>query len=93
MPSENLNERERDVLSFEREWPFHEGHKQEEIRRRFGFAPSYYYQLLARLIERPEAEDFDPLLVRRLRRQRARRAQAVGLNEQVTRAGRRPASK
>ncbi len=92
MASKKLNTRERDVLAFEREWPFHEGHKQEAIRRHFGFAPSYYYQLLARIIERPEAEDFDPLLVRRLRRQRAQRARAVGLNEQVTRAGRRPAT-
>jgi hypothetical protein len=32
-----------------------------------------YYQLLNALIDRPEAAEFDPVLVARLRRQRSRR--------------------
>jgi hypothetical protein len=32
-----------------------------------------YYQLLNELIDRPEAAEFDPALVARLRRQRGRR--------------------
>jgi hypothetical protein len=32
-----------------------------------------YYQLLNELIDRPEALEFDPALVKRLRAQRARR--------------------
>jgi hypothetical protein len=35
--------------------------------------PTRYYQLLNELIDRPEALAFDPMLVKRLRAQRARR--------------------
>lgn len=89
-----LSAREREVLAFERDWAVQEGHKQQAIRDHFGFTPAYYYQLLSRLLARPEAEAFDPLLVRRLRRRRQQRAtQRTGLSEQVGRGGSRPASK
>ena len=44
--------------------------KQRAIRERFGFSPSRYHQLLHRIIDRPEALVYDPMLVRRLRRVR-----------------------
>ena len=35
--------------------------------------PTRYYQILNELIDTPEALRFDPVLIKRLRRQRARR--------------------
>jgi len=40
---------------------------------RFGLSPARYYQLLNRLIDRPEALQYDPVLVQRLRRLREAR--------------------
>jgi hypothetical protein len=66
-----LDQRSRDVLDFEREaWKLTVT-KQRAIRERFGFSPSRYHQLLHRIIDRPEAVAYDPMLVRRLRRLRA----------------------
>jgi hypothetical protein len=36
-------------------------------------APTRYYQILNELIDTPEALRFDPVLIKRLRRQRSRR--------------------
>lgn len=94
MPEQRLSARERDVLAFEREWLVAPGHKQAAIRERFGFSPSYYYQLLGQIIWRAPAEEHDPLLVRRLRRRTTqRRVQRAGLNEQVVPGRGRPATK
>ena len=49
------------------------GAKEQEIRDALGMTATSYYQLLNDLIDRPEALVFDPALVTRLRRQRARR--------------------
>jgi hypothetical protein len=68
-----LGERERRVLAFERQWWRHAGAKEEAIRREFGVGPTAYYQLLSRLIDDPAAMAYDPMLVRRLQRQRASR--------------------
>jgi hypothetical protein len=68
-----LEERERGVLAFERQWWRHAGAKEEAIRRQFGIGPTAYYQLLSRLLDDPAALAFDPMLVRRLQRQRASR--------------------
>ncbi len=72
-----LGERDRALLDFERDWHRHQGCKATAIRQHFGISPARYYQLLARLRDRPEAQDYDPLTVRRLRR-RARRGRAAG---------------
>jgi hypothetical protein len=80
-----LDERSRDVLDFEREaWQLTVT-KERAIRERFGFSPSRYHQLLHRIIDRPEALAYDPMVVRRLRRvrearRRARTASELGLN-------------
>jgi hypothetical protein len=68
-----LGERERSVLAFERHWWRHAGAKEEAIRREFGIGPTAYYQLLSRLIDDPAALAYDPMLVKRLQRQRASR--------------------
>jgi Protein of unknown function (DUF3263) len=75
----SLGDRERTVLVFERQWWRHAGAKEEAIRREFGIGPTAYYQLLSRLIDDPAATAYDPMLVKRLQRQRAsRRRQRSG---------------
>jgi Protein of unknown function (DUF3263) len=71
--TEPLGERERAVLAFERQWWRHAGAKEEAIRRQFGVGPTAYYQLLSRLLDDPAAIAYDPMLVKRLQRQRASR--------------------
>jgi uncharacterized protein DUF3263 len=79
-----LDQRSRDVLDFEREaWKLSVT-KERAIRERFGFSPSRYHQLLHKVIDRPEALVYDPMLVRRLRRvrevrRRARTASGLGV--------------
>jgi hypothetical protein len=68
-----LGERDRSVLAFERQWWRHAGAKEEAIRRAFGVGPTAYYQLLSRLLDDPAALAYDPMLVKRLQRQRASR--------------------
>ena len=72
-PAGPLGERERSVLTFERQWWRHAGAKEEAIRRQFGIGPTAYYQLLSRLLDDPAALAYDPMLVKRLQRQRASR--------------------
>jgi len=79
-----LDPRSRQVLDFEREaWKLTVT-KERAIRERFGFSPSRYHQILHRIIDRPEALAYDPMLVRRLRRvrevrRRSRTASGLGL--------------
>jgi Protein of unknown function (DUF3263) len=63
----------RDLLDFERQWWKSPVPKEAAIRRRFGVSPARYHLALNRLIERPEALHYDPMLVRRLRRLREER--------------------
>ena len=69
----DLGERERGILAFERQWWRHAGAKEEAIWRSFGVGPTAYYQLLTRLLDDPAAMAYDPMLVKRLQRQRASR--------------------
>jgi hypothetical protein len=68
-----LSEREARILAFERSWWRQPGAKEQAIADTLGLSPTRYYQLLNALIDRPESLQFDPVLVKRLRRQRARR--------------------
>ena len=68
-----LSRREHDMLTFERQWWRRAGAKETAIRDRFGVPPTRYYQVLNALVDRPEALETDPLLVRRLRRLRSAR--------------------
>jgi len=65
-----LTERERAMLDFEREWWQSDGRKDDGIRARFDCAPSSYYRALQAVIDLDAAAAYDPLTVRRLRRQR-----------------------
>ena len=66
----DLTDAERLLLDFEREWWQLPATKVSEIRARFGFSASSYYRSLHLLIDRPDAEAYDPLTVRRIRRRR-----------------------
>lgn len=73
-----LSDRDRSLLEFEARWGAHSGAKEEAVRAELSLSPARYYQLLGRLIETEQALEFDPLLVRRLRRLAdARAAQRV----------------
>jgi len=63
----------RDILDFERTWWKGSSGKELAVRARLGLSPARYYQLLNRLIDRPEALEYDPMLVQRLRRLRESR--------------------
>jgi Protein of unknown function (DUF3263) len=68
-----LSRRERAILEFERGWWREAGTKRRAIRARLGLSASRYYEVLDHLIDDPDALSYDPLLVRRLRRDRAAR--------------------
>ena len=68
-----LSDLEMRILAFERSWWRQPGAKEREILEALGMPVTRYYQLLNELIDRPEALAFDPVLVKRLRAQRARR--------------------
>ncbi len=65
-----LSPREREILTFEREWWKYADAKEAAIRERLGLTPEGYYRALTAIIDQPGALAHDPLLVRRLRRQR-----------------------
>lgn len=71
--SSTLSDRDREILEFERQWWKYAGAKETAVRDKFDMSSTRYYQVLNALIDRPEALEADPLLVRRLRRLRAAR--------------------
>ena len=73
MASMELTDRDIDILDFERSWWKHAGIKEEAIKDRFDMSATSYYKLLNELLERPEAEAHDPILVKRLKRLRTYR--------------------
>jgi hypothetical protein len=75
-----FSDRDRAVLEFEQSWWTEPGSKEVAIRARLGLSPSRYRQLLVALLDSEEAETFDPLVIRRLRRRRdqLRRARYEG---------------
>ncbi|CUR55577.1 conserved hypothetical protein [metagenome] len=68
-----LSDRDREILEFERQWWKYAGAKEQAVREKFDMSSTRYYQVLNSLIDKPEALEADPLLVRRLRRLRAAR--------------------
>ena len=68
-----LSRRDREILSFERQWWKYAGAKEQAIRELFDMSATRYYQVLNALIDTPEALAADPMLVKRLRRLRASR--------------------
>lgn len=68
-----LSRRDQEILAFERQWWKYAGAKETAVREKFDMSSTRYYQVLNALIDRPESLEYDPLLVRRLRRLRAAR--------------------
>lgn len=68
-----ISERHQAMLDFERSfWTFDEP-KEALVRARFQCSIDEYAAELNELLDRPEALEHDPLVVRRLQRQRVRR--------------------
>ena len=79
-----LSAREQEILAFERHWWKYAGAKEQAVRELFDMSATRYYQVLNALIDRVEALEHDPMLVKRLRRvrhsrQRARSARRLGM--------------
>ena len=65
---------EESLLEFER-WSWrNRGARDEAVLQLFGLSWPRHVQLVQTLIDRPEAEEYDPVTVRRLRRLRDARA-------------------
>jgi hypothetical protein len=71
-----LSDRDREMLAFERRWWKYAGAKEEAARELFDLTATRYYQVLNALIDSPEALEYDPMLVKRLRRLRSTRQRA-----------------
>ncbi|GGI48023.1 hypothetical protein BCL57_002915 [Agromyces flavus] len=71
-----LDARQRDILAFEgRSWR-DPARKADAIREELGMSAARYYRLLGALVDSPDALRHDPMLVKRLQRQREARADA-----------------
>lgn len=68
-----ITERQQAILEFERTFWTYDDPKETVIRARFQCSADQYYAELNELLESPAALDHDPLVVRRLQRQRLRR--------------------
>ena len=68
-----LDERDRAILDFEREWWERLGAKEDAIRQTFGLSPARYYQVLGTIMSSADALAYDPELVNRLQRVREER--------------------
>jgi hypothetical protein len=68
-----LSARDRAILDFERGWWSRPGPKEIAIRAELGVSATRYYEILRRLVDDRAAYDYDPLTVKRVRRERDRR--------------------
>ncbi|MEK7424468.1 MAG: DUF3263 domain-containing protein [Actinomycetota bacterium] len=73
---EPLSDRQRAIIDFEGSWWMQDEARDLAIRARFACSAEEYYQELNQLLDHPGALSVDPLVVRRLRRQRERRRRA-----------------
>ena len=71
-----LTDHEQAVLDLERSWWTEDGVKEVLMEERLGLTATRYYQVLNELLDRPDALEHDPLVVRRLRRLRDRKRRA-----------------
>jgi len=75
--SRPLTDRERAILDFERSWwTGASGPKEQGIRATLGISSARYYEILASLLDLPAAMDYDPLVIKRRRRNRDERRRA-----------------
>jgi hypothetical protein len=83
-PTTELSDRDREIITFERQWWKYAGAKEQAIRELFDMSATRYYQVLNALIDSQAALEADPMLIKRLRRlrasrQRARSARRLGI--------------
>ena len=71
-----LSDLESRILEFERSWWRFAGAKESAIKELFDLSAPRYYQILNDLIDRQEALEASPMLVKRLRRLREARTNA-----------------
>lgn len=71
-----LTDLETRILDFERNWWRFAGAKESAIKELFDLTAPRYYQMLNDLIDRDDALEASPMLVKRLRRLREARMQA-----------------
>lgn len=71
-----LTQRDCAILDFESSWWAESGPKEQLILDRFELSATRYYQILNELLEMSAAYEYNPLVVRRLRRLRDRRRRA-----------------
>ncbi|MFZ9629652.1 MAG: DUF3263 domain-containing protein [Ilumatobacteraceae bacterium] len=72
-----LSERDLAIVEFEASWFTLDEDRHDAIRARFACSVEEYNRELNRVIDHPAALLADPLVVRRLRRQRERRRRAL----------------
>ncbi|HIW99511.1 MAG TPA: DUF3263 domain-containing protein [Candidatus Nesterenkonia stercoripullorum] len=65
-----LTEEEAQILGLERQWWKYAGAKDQAISEQLSMSAVSYYRTLNRLIDTEDALAYDPILVKRLRRQR-----------------------
>ncbi|MEO5724614.1 MAG: DUF3263 domain-containing protein [Ilumatobacteraceae bacterium] len=75
--AEPLRERDRAIIEFEAAFIMLDEDRHAAIRARFACSAEEYNHELNRVIDHPQALTIDPLVVRRLRRQRDRRRRAM----------------
>ena len=68
-----LTERDRALLEFERTWWTLDTPKDVVLAERFSLTPEHYHRVLIDLVDRPEALEHEPIVVRRVLRARERR--------------------
>jgi len=74
--SATLSDLEFRILEFERSWWRFAGAKESAIKELFDLSAPRYYQILNDLIDRQDALEASPMLVKRLRRLRDARTSA-----------------
>jgi hypothetical protein len=78
-PTSSLSDLELRILDFERQWWRFAGAKDEAIAELFALGAPDYYEMLNNLIDREDALEASPLLVKRLRRLRQARVASRSL--------------
>lgn len=72
-----LSQRDNRVLEFESKWWHYPEPKDRAIREYLGMSATRYYQALRRLVDDDTASSEYPLVIRRLRRMRRERQEAL----------------
>lgn len=81
--SDELTDREHEVLAFERQWWKGTDSKERAVRELFALTLSEYRNLLDDLLDKPAAMRSEPMLIKRLRRER----RSGGIDSAPTRPG------